>query len=353
VGGLAEEFDDGIEAIEGMVEEDVAFADDAEDAGAFVVLGVERLGDARDEGFVAEVATVYLEQVLQANEGEGILDAVDIVPLGFEVGDEDFQNLVGHFLVDLDADDVAEAAGADGFFDGFEQIVGFEFLDGDVGIAGDVEGVSLEDFHAWEELIEVGDDEMFEPEEALVAAAAGFAVGVDGDELGKGIGYFEAGEMIFAFGAADEDGEVEAEVGNVREGAARVEGERGEDGVNLIEEVVVEALAGGCIEVIDADEFDAFCGEGGEQRLVEAAAGVDHELRDDGADGFELGGGVEAVGADFIEAGIDLVFEACDADHEELVDVGAEDGEKLDALEERVGGVVGFFENAALEAEEA
>jgi hypothetical protein len=40
-----------------------------------------------------------------------------------------------------------------------------------------------------------------------------------------------------------------------------------------------------------------------------------------------------------------------DADLDELVEVARGDGEKFDALEERVGGVVGFFQNAAVELE--
>ena len=75
----------------------------------------------------------------------------------------------------------------------------------------------------------------------------------------------------------------------MREGAAWVEGERGEDGVDLVEEVVVEALFRCGIEVVDSDELDAFLGECGDERFVEAFARVDHQLRDDRADGFQLG----------------------------------------------------------------
>jgi len=52
LGGLAQEVDYGIEGIEGVVEEDVAFADHAEDAGTVVELWIERWGDTGDEGFV-------------------------------------------------------------------------------------------------------------------------------------------------------------------------------------------------------------------------------------------------------------------------------------------------------------
>jgi hypothetical protein len=105
----------------------------------------------------------------------------------------------------------------------------------------------------------------------------------------------------------------------VREGAAWIKGERSEDGVDLVEEVIVEALFGCGVEVLDIDELDAFLSKRGDEGIVEAVARVDHQLRDDGADGFELGCGGEAVGADFFETCVDLMLEAGDADHEEFV----------------------------------
>jgi hypothetical protein len=47
------------------------------------------------------------------------------------------------------------------------------------------------------------------------------------------------------------------------------------------------------------------------------------------------------------------MFEAGDADHEEFVEVGAENGKELDAFEQRVGIILGLFEDAGLELEQA
>ena len=49
------------------------------------------------------------------------------------------------------------------------------------------------------------------------------------------------------------------------------------------------------------------------------------------------------------EVFFDLLQDAGDADLQKLVEVAGGDGEKLDALEQRVGGVVGLFEDAAVE----
>ena len=53
------------------------------------------------------------------------------------------------------------------------------------------------------------------------------------------------------------------------------------------------------------------------------------------------------------DAGAPLHDQAGDADHDHLVDVGAEDGQEPHPLEQRVGGVGGFLEHAALELQQA
>jgi len=60
-----------------------------------------------------------------------------------------------------------------------------------------------------------------------------------------------------------------------------------------------------------------------------------------------------AVGAGFLRARFDLIQQAGDADHEELVEVGAQDGKEFGAFQERIGGILGLFENTPLELEQA
>ena len=79
-------------------------------------------------------------------------------------------------------------------------------------------------------------------------------------------------------------------------------------------------------------------------------AGVDVAL-DDLADEPELLLGREAVGAAFGHRRLELLVQARDPDHEELVEVRVEDREELDPFEERPGRTQRFFENPAIERE--
>ena len=48
-----------------------------------------------------------------------------------------------------------------------------------------------------------------------------------------------------------------------------------------------------------------------------------------------------------------FLLQSADADHEELIEVGAENGEKLESLEQGHGRIGPFFEHAAIELEPA
>ena len=63
--------------------------------------------------------------------------------------------------------------------------------------------------------------------------------------------------------------------------------------------------------------------------------------------------GGHAVGGRGGHAGGDLVLQPRNPDHEELVQVGAEDGQELDAFEQRMPAIVRLFQHAAVELEPA
>ena len=69
--------------------------------------------------------------------------------------------------VDLEADGPAEPPAAQLHLHGLEQVVGLLLLQGQVGVAGDPEGVVALDLHAREQRPQVGGDHLLEGDEAL------------------------------------------------------------------------------------------------------------------------------------------------------------------------------------------
>jgi len=77
-------------------------------------------------------------------------------------------SLIRHFSLDLEPDDLAEAASAQLVLDSLEQVVGF-VRDLEVGVAGDPKQVIAENLHPRKERVEVLGDDVLEGDEDLLA----------------------------------------------------------------------------------------------------------------------------------------------------------------------------------------
>ena len=99
------------------------------------------------------------------------------------------------------------------------------------------------------------------------------------------------------------------------------------------------------------DNVDARLGERRPQFLFQALVGGFHQALDFAADGHQLRARAHAVRAEFGDAGIQLRIQAGHADHEELIQVGADDGQELDAFEQRIGGILRLFQHAPLKTQ--
>ena len=243
---------------------------------------------------------------------------------------EDLPGHLGHRPLGLEPDGLAEPAAPDLLLDREQEVVGLVLLDRDVGVAGHPEQVGLEDLHAPEQLVEVGLDDLVEEHE-LVA--------LDREQAREQRRDLDPGEALLAgLRVAQPDGDRQAQGGDVRERVAGVHGERREDR----EDLVVEPAAEGLVvlrDLVVVEDLDALGGQlladlGPDRRVL-----VD-QLADALADRVELLAGRQAVAAR-VEAGrLVLAPQAGDADLEELVEVRGEDGQELDALEQRVAGVL-------------
>jgi len=134
---------------------------------------------------------------------------------------------------------------------------------------------------------------------------------------------------------------------------AGVHGERSENGKHFLPEELpgpCRILAG---EVRYAEDMDVVLGEGGDDFIIPEGVGGVLEIVHASLDSLEDFGRREAIGADIRGATIDLLFDAGDADLEELVEVRGEDREEFDPFEQRLGAVLCFLEDPAIELQPA
>jgi hypothetical protein len=262
-----------------------------------------------------------------------------------QLADQEVQDLAVDGLLDLQAHRRAEAAPHQFLLQRLEEVLGVVLLDLQVLVAGDAEGVALQDLHAREEFLQVGGDDVLDGDEA---ARGGL------QEAGEQRGDLDAGEVaVPGDRVAHDDREVQGEARDVREGVRGVDGERGEDREDLVAEEGEQAGLLLLRQLAPADQVDALFGEGGRHVLLEAGGVPGHQLARARPDHLQHLAGLEAGGGAGGDTGGDAALQAGDADHEELVEVAGEDREEVGALEDGSGRVLGEFEDALVEREPA
>ena len=136
----------------------------------------------------------------------------------------------GHRPLDLQADDLAEAAPAQLLLDGQQQVVRLVLLDRDVGVARHPEQVVVDDLHAREQGVQVGGDDLLDQD---VRAGAHLP------QSGQHRRHLDAREAVLALvRVAHGDRQRQRQVADVREGMRRVDRERRQDREDLVEEAL-------------------------------------------------------------------------------------------------------------------
>jgi hypothetical protein len=148
-----------------------------------------------------------------------------------------------------------------------------------------------------------------------------------------------------------QDAEAEREVGDVGEGATEADHQRRQRREDLVLEAIVDLgplLGAGAVE---GDDPDSALLERRPQVAAEALAEAVVELQHPPLDRVDLLLRGEAVGTAGFDPGIELVEEAGDPDHEELVEVVGVDAAEPQSLQQRHLGVLAEFENPLVEVE--
>ena len=132
---------------------------------------------------------------------------------------------------------------------------------------------------------------------------------------------------------AHDHAERQREVGDVRERPPEADRQRRQHGEDLAPEALVErSRARRRVDLVVADDPDAVLGQRGPQLAVQAAAtGARCARARRRADRLDRLARRAPVLQRLLDAGVDLVVQAGDADHEELVEVGRDDRAELHA----------------------
>jgi hypothetical protein len=105
---------------------------------------------AKPSSSADEIGTIERGQLHQTAQRQRTRKAIHLARIDFQIVHEDLEDVSRHVVAGHHAHDGAEAPPPHARLDGFEQILGFQFLDRDIGVARDVEGMRLDNFHAAE-----------------------------------------------------------------------------------------------------------------------------------------------------------------------------------------------------------
>ena len=233
-----------------------------------------------------------------------------------------------HRGADLDAHDLAEAAAAQLVLDRAHEVVGL-VGDREVGVARDPEDRVVDDLHPGEQRREVLGDQVLERDERAPVA--------DRHEARQHLlRHLHAREGLDpADRVADDDAERQREVGDVGERPPEADRQRRQHREDLAAEALVERLALLRADLVDADDADAVLGQRRAQVAVEHRRLALEVLAHRRADQLDRLARRAPVLQRRLDPGVDLVVQARDADHEELVEVRGGDRAELHALQQR------------------
>ena len=250
-----------------------------------------------------------------------------------------------HVFLHFQPDDGRELALAQFGFDHHQQIVGQVLVALGDGVAGDAEQLAAFDHHAGKQQIEiVGDHILQRYVQFLVADLektrdAGANRHLDPRQ--------PAGIVV---GVTHRHQQIERQVGNERERVRRVHGLRRDQRKNVLQIILAHLLALFLGQPLVAAQNDALLLQqtmqlGRQQPLLL------HDVAHHRQALAHLLLGATAVHRQFPNPRTDLLLEATDALHEKFVQIGTDDGQKLDSLQQRVTRVLGFVQHPLIEGQ--
>jgi hypothetical protein len=164
--------------------------------------------------------------------------------------------------------------------------------------------------------------------------------------------YLHPGETKFLTGRiTDEDGQVERQVGDVRERMSGVDGQRREDREDLVVEEPAQVLALVVVEVLPTAQRDGRFGQRGAEDGRETGCLPGHQGPGLPADRSQFLHRTGTLGGGRTQTGRHPGGETGDPDHEEFVEVPGKDGGVFHPLQQRDRRVVGHGQHPGVEVQ--
>ena len=213
---------------------------------------------------------------------------------------------------------VAEAPRCQLAFDGTQQIVDFFLLDEKIAVAGDAELVAAAHLHAGKQSrYERLDDRAQEHEMAV----AQFVRQLDQARQGaRRLHHGESTVAAEAILALDNDGEVQALVENLREGARRIQCKRAQYRFHLAREVLGNPAGLRRGPGLRFDEYDAALGQFGHEHIVQQLVLFIDQAHCIQSNRLQLFRHRQPIGAALDRPGLQQLFEAGHANLEKLIE---------------------------------
>ncbi len=200
--------------------------------------------------------------------------------------------------------------------------------------------------------------QLLQPDKGLLlhprlVAASRLGSAAHRNQLRQRIGNLDSRKMLFAFAGAQHDGEIQTQVRDVRKRASWVEGKRRQRGKNCLLEIGIHRGALLFRQIGIVLDVDARSVQGRHKLLGPAVMGAAEQAYDGGADGAQLFRRRHAIGTRLAHAFFNLPLQPGHAHHEELVNVGADEGQEHQPLQHRIAAVLRFFQHPPLEVHQA
>ncbi|VVN75115.1 hypothetical protein PS687_05804 [Pseudomonas fluorescens] len=346
LGGLAQQVDHRGEGLERVQQQDVLLAHDAED----VLAVLQQFRNLRSERGVLQLRMAV--QASDAEQARQVHRTVDLVQLAFaqvelleQVVRQVFGAGVGHFQTHRIAVAPREQLTAQGTGQVFD-VFGVQRQ---VGVTGQAELVAALDLHALEQVIGVGVDHRREEYIVVASAPHLFRYLDDPWQQARGRDDRQAGIATEGVDTFQLDDKVEAFVHQQRERVRRIEADRSDDRRDLVAEIAAHPGLDFGGPVTATDEADLMFFQLRQQDIVEDRVLAVHMAVHQLADARQCLVRLQSVGTGLLTGESDLLFEAGDADLEELVQVAGENQQEFQAFQQRVGLIQRLFQHADVE----